>query len=311
MLDKLVENIDFPINERLTNEKPFNEVEGCRRLFHGRGHSYEGLTHINVDWYPPIVLITLYSEVGKESLKSLAIALCEKMAGCQSVQVQYRFRPLAPFELLLGEEINALTAVEHGLKYHIQLGRAQNVGLFLDMSNGRKWVMDHAKDKVVLNLFSYTCPFSLAALAGGARHVYNVDNNSGVLNRGRENHQLNNHDMRAVRFDKIDVFKSFGRLKKHGPYDLLISDPPSFQQGSVNIRRDYAKIVRRIPQLMKPGGKIMLCLNSPDLGEDFLFDMVEQECPVCHFVEVIKPLPVFKEAVKGKGLKVLIFEYQP
>lgn len=298
---ELVEHIDFSADGY--------EVGECRRLFHGRGHAYDGLTHVNIDWLPPVVLISLYDEVEKAELLALAQQLMEKMPTCQAVQVQYRFRSLAPFELLLGEDISELDVVEHGLHYHVQLGRAQNVGLFLDMSNGRRWVMDNAEDKTVLNLFSYTCPFSVAAIAGGARHVYNVDNNSGVLNRGRDNHRLNKHDMRAVRFDKIDIFKSFSRLKKHGPYDLLISDPPSFQQGSVDIKRDYSKIVRRIPQLVKPGGKIMLCLNSPELSDDFLYEMVKAECPQCQFVEAIKPLPVFKEAIDGKGLKVLVFKY--
>ena len=302
MLCSLIEHIEFPQNEG---------ADECQRLFHGRGHAYEGLEYVNIDWLPPVILITVYKEVDTQALQDLATSLQENIPGCESVQVQYRSRALAPFELLHGREVEELDVLEHHLKYHLQLGRAQNVGLFLDMSNGRKWVMENVKDKTVLNLFSYTCAFSVAALAGGARHVFNVDSNSGVLNRGRENHLLNKQDMRSVRFDKIDIFKSFGRLKKHGPYDLLISDPPSFQQGSVNIRRDYSKIVRRIPQLVKQGGRIMLCLNSPDLSDDFLLDMVKDECPDCRFLEKINPLSVFKEAVKGKGLKVLIFEYQP
>jgi len=299
---EFVEHIDF---FSMTNS---NE---CQRLFHGRGHVHEGLEYINLDWLPPVLMITLYREVGQQALADLAGLLIKQMPACESVQVQYRSRPLAPVEVLTGSEITELNVTEHGLKYHLQLGRAQNLGLFLDMSNGRKWITEHAKDKTVLNLFAYTCAFSVAALAGGARHVFNVDNNRGVLNRGRENHQLNKLDMRAVRFDKIDVFKSFGRLKKYGPYDLLISDPPSFQQGSVDIKQDYSKIVRRLPQLMSPGGKIMLCLNSPDLSEEFLYQIVEDGCPDCQFVEQIKPPPVFKEAVAGKGLKVLVFQFEP
>ncbi|MDH3327320.1 MAG: class I SAM-dependent methyltransferase [Gammaproteobacteria bacterium] len=288
-----------------------NDSTECQRLFHGRGHTYEGLEHINIDWLPPVVLITSYRESSEQWLQDVTRQILDNMPACQSVQVQHRNLPLAPFEVLSGKKITELEVIEHGLKYHVELGRWQNIGIFLDMSNGRRWVMDNAQGKKILNLFSFTCPFSVAALAGGASHVFNVDNNSGVLTRGRENHRLNNIDMRSVSFDKIDIFKSFGRLKKHGPYDLMISDPPSFQQGSVNIKRDYSKIVRRIPLLIQPGGKIMLCLNSTELTEGFLYDLINEECPDCQFVEAIKPPAVFKEAVQGKGLKVLVFEYQP
>jgi len=303
-LVELTEHIDF-------SEQAFSGSQECRRLFHGRGHAYEGLFHVNVDWFPPVVLIILYREVVGDELRMLAEILRAKIPECKSVQVQHRTRPHAPFELISGDSISALTVIEHGLTYAIQLGASQNVGLFLDMANGRKWVMENAKGKTVLNLFSFTCSFSVAALAGGAKQVYNVDNNSGVLRRGRENHLLNNHDMRAVRFNKIDIFKSFGRLRKHGPYNLLISDPPSFQRGSVDIKRDYGKIIRQFPRLMEPDGKIMLCLNTPDLGEDFLFDLLEKHCPQCCYIEKISAPRVFREAVKAKGLKVLVLTYQP
>jgi len=302
MLQTLFQYIQFPEQKTLVS---------CQRIFHGRGHAYKGLEHVNIDWLPPVVLITLYREESDSWLQDVAKQVMQHLPTCRSVQVQYRSRSLAPFDLVAGDEISEFEVVEHDLKYHVQLGRSQNVGIFLDMSNGRKWVMENAKDKKVLNLFAFTCPFSIAALAGGAKHVFNVDNNSGVLNRGRENHRLNEVDMRSVQFDKIDIFKSFGRLKKHGPYDLIISDPPSFQQGSVDIKRDYAKLIRRIPQLLKPNGDIMLCLNSPTLGEDFLHALVKGECPECDFVESVNPPAIFKEVESGKGLKVLIFKYRP
>lgn len=287
-----------------------NGVEQCRRLFHGRGQAYEGLSHVTIDWLPPVALITLFDEVERPWLLELAQQLQARLPGCRSVQVRYRCRSMTPFEQLLGEEIESVVAEEAGLKFQLQLGRSQNTGLFLDMANGRRWVQQHAKDKRILNLFSYTCAFSVAALAGGAENVVNVDMSKGVLTRGRENHQLNQQDVRKVRFEKVDIFRSFSRLKRYGPYDLLISDPPSFQKGSVDIERDYKKIVRRVPDLLKVGGELMLCLNSPTLTEQFLIDMVEQECPSCQLVERINPPEVFVESQVGRGLKVLVFRFE-
>lgn len=281
----------------------------AQRLFHGRGHAYQDYEHISIDWLNPVVLITLYKAVDNDDLQQLAQHLFSSISDCRSVQVQYRYLPKAPFELLKGEECLETVVDENGLKYHITLGRAQNTGLFLDMKNGSHWVQAHSYDAKVLNLFSYTCAFSVAAVAGGAKHVFNIDMSRPSLTTGRDNHRLNDQDTSKVKFDAIDIFKSFGRIKKNGPYDMLICDPPSFQKGSVDIKRDYKKIIRRIPEFMKPGGLLMLCLNSPDLDTDFLKQTVHDECPDCHYVNEITAPDVFLDAMEGKGLKVLIYKY--
>ena len=108
----------------------------------------------------------------------------------------------------------------------------------------------------------------------------------------------------------MNIFTSWSRIKKYAPYDMLICDPPSFQAGSVDIKRDYHKIIKRISQLMNPNSDIILCLNSPDLTEDFIFLLIEEHCPECEFIESIPSPEVFKEAEKGKGLKVLLFKYR-
>lgn len=294
--------------------KPADLIE-TQRLFHGRGHAYPGLEHVNIDWIAPAIIITLYAEVERDWLEDLCSALTILLPECEYLQVQYRCRPGAPFEqikgdLIDGEPLSELVAVEKGLKYHISLGRAQNTGLFLDIANGRSWIKDNSQGKNVLNLFSYTCAFSVAALAGGAQRVVNIDMAKGALSTGRENHRLNDHDMTRVIFQGIDIFKSWSRIKKYGPYDVLISDPPSLQKGSVDIQRDYYKIISRIPQLVKPGGILMLCLNSPNLDDEFLKQQVVEHCPECKMIGKIENPEVFKEAQQGKGLKVYLYQYR-
>jgi 23S rRNA (cytosine1962-C5)-methyltransferase len=288
--------------------KPDDLIES-QRLFHGRGHGYPGLEHVNIDWIAPAIIVTLYSEVERDWLETVCNELQVLFTECEYLQVQYRCRPKAPFEAMKGGEVDQLTAVENGLKYRISLGRAQNTGLFLDIANGRSWVKDNSQGKNVLNLFSYTCGFSVAALAGGAQRVVNIDMAKGALSTGRENHRLNDHDMTKVIFQGIDIFKSWSRIKKYGPYDLLISDPPSFQKGSVDIQRDYYKIISRIPQLVKPGGVLMMCLNSPNLDDEFLKLQMEEHCPDCQLLGKIENPEVFKEVQQGKGLKVYLYQY--
>ncbi|MFT6920050.1 MAG: 23S rRNA (cytosine1962-C5)-methyltransferase [Cognaticolwellia sp.] len=288
-----------------------SDFSESQRLFHGRGHAYPALSHVNVDWFEPVILISLYQEVEANWLAEQVAALQTLSDKCQSIQVQYRCRKFAPCELLWGQEVTDLCAVEYGLKYHISLGKAQNSGLFLDMRNGRDWVQKHSKNKQVLNLFSYTCAFSVAALAGNASKVVNVDMSKSSLTKGRENHRLNQQDLSKVIFEGVDIFKSYGRLKRYGPYQLLVCDPPSFQKGSVDIVRDYKKIIRRLPELMSDNGDVLLCLNSPDLNVDFLMAEVARECPECVFQYQLNTPAVFKEAHQGKGLKSLYFIYKP
>jgi len=280
-------------------------TDECQRLFHGRGHAYEGLSHVNIDWLAPVILISLYQQEDQVAMQQLATDLKAKFSSCLSVQVQKRYLKNSPFEVLLGDDINDTIVSEYGIKYHIQLGKAQNTGLFLDMRNGRQWVRQHASGKKVLNLFAYTCAFSVAALAGGATHVVNIDNNKGVLTRGRENHRLNALDTKRLTFEGVNIFQSYSRLKKHGPYDMLICDPPTYQAGSVDIKRDYKKIISRIPQFMNAGSQLMLCLNSPNLAADYLLDTVAENCADCEYVETIANPSVYKEAMAGRGLKVL------
>jgi len=284
-----------------------NELQ---RLLHGRGFRFPEYTYINIDWLAPVVLIILYKEVETSWLHALSKKLLEKMGELdftvKSVQVQYRCRDFAPTEVLYGERITDLIATENNLKYKINLGSKQNYGLFLDMKNGRQWVQENSQDKRVLNLFSYTCAFSNAAIAGGAQQVVNLDMSKAALAVGRDNHRLNGHDLDKVKYLGHDLFKSWGKVKRVGPYDLIIADPPSLQKGSVNIKRDYPKIIRRLPELLTAGGEALLCLNSPDLDLAFLKETIKNECPQAALIGQINPPQVFINIDVERGLKCLL-----
>jgi 23S rRNA (cytosine1962-C5)-methyltransferase len=278
-----------------------------QRVFHGRGHAYSGLEHVTIDWLPPVILITLFAPEPQTEVVELANKLRLIFPSCKSIQVQHRYELSAPFELIYGKALQQLQVQEGDLKFNIHLGKSKNTGLFLDMRNGRQWVKEQSKGKRVLNLFAYTCGFSVAALAGKAKSIVNIDMSSPALSVGRENHRLNNHNLEQVRFEKLNIFKSFSRLKKRGPFDLLICDPPTFQKGSVNIVQDYPKILRHLNEFMAPGSLLMLCLNAPELSRDFLMDNMVTLAPQYKLVEEIQPPTVFVDA-ENKGLKVLCFQ---
>ncbi len=279
----------------------------AQRVFHGRGHAYEGLHHVTVDWLPPVALITLFAPEPPADIETLADDLMGALPGCTSIQLQHRYHAAGPIDVVRGEALARLVITEGDLKYRVVLGAARNTGLFLDMKNGRRWVQSECRNRRVLNLFAYTCGFSVAALAGGAEAILNIDMSSPALSVGRENHRLNQHPLDRVGFAKLDIFKSFGRLKKRGPFDLLICDPPTYQKGSVDIARDYQRILRRLDQFMTPDATLMLCLNAPELSREFLVDQVAEWAPEYVLTAEISPPTVYVEA-ENKGLKTLIFK---
>ena len=302
-------NIIEHINWKAVSSFPKTELQ---RLLHGRGGVFPECKNINIDWLSPVILIILYKEVEPRWLAQLSETLEQKMRSLDfvvsSIQVQYRCRDFAPTEVLFGEPITDLVGYENTLKYHINLGSKQNYGLFLDMKNGRKWVQANSQNKRVLNLFSYTCGFSNAAMAGNASQVVNLDMSKAALSVGRENHRLNGHDLSKVKYLGHDLFKSWGKVKRLGPYDIVIADPPSLQKGSVNIKRDYPKIIRRLPELLNPGGQALLCLNSPDLDFAFLAGIVKEECSNASVIAQIAPPDVFRNVEIDKGLKCLLIQ---
>ena len=301
-LDQLPQHIQLP-------KTPGDRLQ-AQRLFHGRGHAYPGLHHVTIDWLPPVILITLFAPEPLTEIEKLADNLLSQFTDCKSVQLQHRYELSGPIDIIRGDAITHLTIQEDNLHFNINLGQARNTGLFLDMRNGRRWVQEHSQDQRVLNLFAYTCGFSVAAIAGHARSVLNVDMSSAALNVGRENHRLNQQALDRVLFEKLDIFKSFSRFKKRGPFDLLICDPPTLQKGSVDIEKDYPKILRRLDQFMAPEATLLLCLNAPQLSRHYLIKHIAELAPQYMLAEDIKPPEVYREA-EGKGLKILCFKTVP
>jgi len=283
------------------------QINQAQRIFHGRGHAYEGLKHVTIDWLPPVILITLFEPEPSQAIDDLANVLQALLPECRSVQLQHRYELSGPIDVIKGDAITDLAITEGELQFNISLGKARNTGLFLDMQTGRAWVQANSKGLRVLNLFSYTCGFSVAAIAGGAKSVLNADMSSAALNVGRENHRLNKQALSTVRFEKINIFNSFSRFKKRGLFDLLVCDPPTLQKGSVDIVRDYPKILRRLDQFMAAESTLVLCLNAPELGRDFLVQHMQELAPSYQLIEQIKAPDIYKEA-EGKGLTVLCFK---
>jgi len=130
----------------------------------------------------------------------------------------------------------------------------------------------------------------------------------GALKTGMANHSLNNLDPKGVSFLSYNILKSFSSLKRKGPYDLIIIDPPSFQRGSFEATKDYEKIIKKLPQIAGENCILLACLNSPQLDSSFIIDMMQQWAPSFKFVQRLHNLNEFASADEEKSLKNLVFK---
>lgn len=291
--------------DKIAGSETNSEKSDRKRLLHGRGGAFEGLSFVNVDLYPPAFLVTLYEERTTEWKEKLSNRILELFPLCPVV---IQDRTSAPWtNSFSGPDLpEPHIVLESGLLFRVSLRRGENPGLFPDMSGGRELVRSLAAGKKVLNLFAYTCAFSVAALAGGALSVLNLDMNRNSLSRGRENHRINNQNLSKVGFLDHNILKSFGKINREGPFDLVIIDPPPSQGGSFQLERDYGKILRKTPEFLAPDGLVLACLNSPrydfswfrnflgeNLGDNAVLEEREggEDCP---------------EANRGGGLKIIL-----
>ncbi len=287
------------------------KTDETRRLFHGRGRCYPGLEFLTIDFFPPVVFVVLYQQQPQAWLDGVQELLLELLGErMECLLLQRRDLAGAPTEVLHGAIPEPCFAREAGLKYRLRLGQAQNIGFFPDMARGRELARHLAAGRKVLNLFAYTCSFSVAALAGGAREVVNLDMNRGALQLGRQNHLDNDLDPHKARFLPHDLFKSFGKLKKLGPYDLVIVDPPTSQGQSFTAERDWPKLARRLPTLTAPAGDIFACLSAPYLGPDFLIELFAEHAPEAKLIQTLGPPENFPETDPDAGLNILHFRMQ-
>ena len=299
-----IENLKKLIQNNLEN-KTFE----IKRVFHGRGNFYEDFNYLTVDSLNEILFATFFEESSDENEIIKALKEIANAYNYKTFIVQKKYKKDELNEAIIGEIPPFYIVVENGLKYKINFFN-KNIGIFLDMKIGREYISSICNDKNVLNLFSYTCAFSVVAINAKAKQVVNVDMAKGALTTGRENHHLNNLDTKKVKFMPYDILKSWNRIKKEGPYDIIIIDPPSFQKGSFAATKDYEKIIKKLPELASENCIVLSCLNAPELDSDFIKQKFEEFAPTFKFEKRLENLKEFITNNEEKSLKNLIFKKQ-
>lgn len=243
--------------------------ETTHRVLHGAG---DGLPGFCADVYGQHLVLYVYARGLLTLGRALAGVLREEL-GLSGVVLKLRSQDAAQGTVkqeIVGEEPpERLVVHEGGVPYEVHLGSGLNVGLFTDMREHRLRLARFARERSVLNLFSYTASLSVAAARAGARQVTSVDLAAGVQSWARENFRLSGLSPEAHRFETGEVSAFMKKAAREGErYDLIIADPPTYSAARASawsMRKDYPELIGRAAALLPRGGLLWLSANRRDL----------------------------------------------
>jgi 23S rRNA (cytosine1962-C5)-methyltransferase len=155
---------------------------------------------------------------------------------------------------------------EHGVWYAIDLTMNRDASFYLDTRNLRQWLIENMRGKTVLNTFAYTGSLGVAATAGGASRVVQLDLNRQFLNLAKESYTLNGFPIHKNDFIAADFFPEIGRFKRsRETFDCVLIDPPFFSttsNGKVDQENESARLVNKVRPLINDGGTLIAINNA-------------------------------------------------
>lgn len=268
------------------------------RLIHGENDSFPGFI---ADIYAEVMVIKLYSAIWFPYLQWMIDALVA-ISSCSVVVLRLnrllQNQPAKLFgykdgQLLLGQlKQETVLFKEHGLQFGANVIKGHKTGYFLDHRHNRKRVGTLAKNKRVLDVFSYAGGFSVHAMVGGATEVTSLDISAKALAVAQQNMALNiapsKHQILVG-----DAFKELEKLANNKKrFDLIVVDPPSFAKKESEINRalfQYAQLARLAVKLVTPGGVLVLASCSSRVSKEKFYETV---------LEAIKRVGVLYEEIE-------------
>ena len=305
------------------------EATDCIRLFHG---ATEGLPGVAVDRYGPEVLVQVWRPEALADVDAGAVkALVEEVAGRD---LRVRIHPRGRGTREPGRRSDAAErsqGLEGGLEYDVTAPEpGRDPLLFLDFRAGRRRVREAAEGRSVLNLFSYTCGIGVAAAAGGARSVLNIDFAASALAVGQSNADRNGVSsvFETLREDVLPSIRQLGGLGVKGrgakrsftrlepqTFDLVVLDPPRWSKsafGAVDLVRDYPSLFKPSLLATTPGGSMLVTNNVAAVGRDQWLDTLRRSATKAgrplRSVEVVAPETDFPSPDGNPPLKMAWLE---
>ena len=228
------------------------------RLIHGEGDLLPGLV---VDCYGQTAVVQAHSVGMHRVRQQIAQVLVEVMKG-RIAHVFYKSETTLPYKAELGQENGFIygeshddTAMENGLRFHVDWAKGQKTGFFIDQRENRCLLEKYAKSRNVLNMFCYTGGFSFYAMRGGANLVHSIDSSAKAIELTKQNVALNFPDDGRHQAFCEDAFKFLDGIDNR--YDLIILDPPAFakhRKALHNALKGYTRLNAKAFERIHKGG---------------------------------------------------------
>lgn len=250
------------------------------RLFNQEGDGFGGLT---VDLYGDYAVFSWYNSYVYQIRKVISEAFRQVFPEVLGAYEKIRFKGL-DYESahVYGQEApDFFTVLENGVLYQVFMNDGLMTGIFLDQHEVRGSLVDGlAMGKSLLNMFSYTAAFSVAAAMGGASQTTSVD----LAKRSRElsqaHFQANGISTDDHRFVVMDVFEYFKYAKRKGlTYDVIVLDPPSFARNkkqTFSVAKDYHKLISQSLEILNPGGIIIASTNAANVSRQKFIEQIDK-----------------------------------
>ncbi|HGS3425376.1 TPA: class I SAM-dependent rRNA methyltransferase [Streptococcus pneumoniae] len=250
------------------------------RLFNQEGDGFGGLT---VDLYGDYAVFSWYNSYVYQIRQTISEAFRQVFPEVLGAYEKIRFKGL-DYESahVYGQEApDFFTVLENGVLYQVFMNDGLMTGIFLDQHEVRGSLVDGlAMGKSLLNMFSYTAAFSVAAAMGGASQTTSVD----LAKRSRElsqaHFQANRLSTDEHRFIVMDVFEYFKYAKRKDlTYDVIVLDPPSFARNkkqTFSVAKDYHKLISQSLEILNPGGIIIASTNAANVSRQKFTEQIDK-----------------------------------
>lgn len=257
-----------------------DELTTAFRLFNQEGDGFGGLT---VDLYGDYAVFSWYNSYVYQIRQTISEAFRQVFPEVLGAYEKIRFKGL-DYESahVYGQEApKFFTVLENGVLYQVFMNDGLMTGIFLDQHEIRGSLVDGlAMGKSLLNMFSYTAAFSVAAAMGGTSQTISVD----LAKRSRElsqaHFQANGISTDDHRFIVMDVFEYFKYAKRKGlTYDVIVLDPPSFARNkkqTFSVAKDYHKLISQSLEILNPGGIIIASTNAANVSRQKFTEQIDK-----------------------------------
>jgi 23S rRNA (cytosine1962-C5)-methyltransferase len=272
--------------------------QSALRLFNG---FTEGDPNLVVDLFARTLVFHNYANIpihGIGAIREAQAFYLEVLPWAQAIVLKTRAGTTQQEKrgLLLHGETPDRKIRENGIWYAIDLTMNRDASLYLDTRNLRNWLTDNMAGKSLLNTFAYTGSLGVAALAGGAARVVQLDRNREFLNLAKTSCTLNGFPIIKSDFISADFFPAISRLKSQKQsFDCVLLDPPFFSvtpKGRVDLENDPARLINKVRPLVKSGGWLVVINNALFVsGADFM-EILDSLCADGYIsIEGLIPVP--------------------